>query len=592
MSNKIIDLKLPAPHPGQLKLIQEAKRFNVVCCGRRWGKTVLGMDRLIHAALQGKPVAWFSPTNKLMADTWRELRSILAPITCDKSEQEKRLELINGGVVDLWSLDSVDSGRGRKYAVAVIDEASMIPGLAEAWQQTIRPTLTDLQGTAWFLSTPKGMNYFKVLFDQGQDLEREQWASWLMPTSENPYIAAEEIESARLDLTDANFSQEYLAQFVNWEGSVFRGVAELATAVAMTKPEPGHDYAIGCDWGRSNDYTVFVVLDVTAHAVVALDRSNRVDYTVQCHRLKALSEKWQPRQIIAEQNSIGQPVIEQLTRDGLRIQPFNTSNASKAQVIEALQLAFERRDIRILNDPVLVSELMAYQADRTASGLLRYGAPAGGHDDMVIALALAWTAVCGQHRVIYTLPDKDLVVPAFSIPDHWQRACGLDIRWQTAAAIWGARDPESGVLYLYDEYRQDADPDVHVTAIHARGQWIPGLIDPAGNARDQVDGQRLLEIYWNLGLHLQSIDNSLESGILDVRQLMNSGRLKVFASLTRFLEERRLYRRDERDQVVKDQDHLLDATRCLVIGRSRMRTKPRPSLPMPSRDYGPRGWMA
>jgi hypothetical protein len=80
MSNKVIELNLPALHPAQAKLIQEARRFNVVCCGRRWGKTVLGMDRLIQAALQGKRVAWFSPTNKLMADAWRHVRSTLAPI--------------------------------------------------------------------------------------------------------------------------------------------------------------------------------------------------------------------------------------------------------------------------------------------------------------------------------------------------------------------------------------------------------------------------------------------------------------------------------------------------------------------------------
>src|SRR5512145_640608 len=102
MSSKTIGLSLPALHPGQMKIVQQAKRFNVVCCGRRWGKTVLGMDRLIHPALQGKPVAWFSPTYKLLADAWRELRSTLAPVTRDKSEQEKRLELINGSVVEFW----------------------------------------------------------------------------------------------------------------------------------------------------------------------------------------------------------------------------------------------------------------------------------------------------------------------------------------------------------------------------------------------------------------------------------------------------------------------------------------------------------
>src|SRR5574340_546424 len=99
-----ITLQLPELHPGQQRIIQEARRFNVVCCGRRWGKTVLGMDRLIHPALAGKPVAWFSPSYKLQAETWCELRSTLDPVTRDKSEQEKRLELIGGGVIELWSL--------------------------------------------------------------------------------------------------------------------------------------------------------------------------------------------------------------------------------------------------------------------------------------------------------------------------------------------------------------------------------------------------------------------------------------------------------------------------------------------------------
>jgi phage FluMu gp28-like protein len=354
---------------------------------------MLGMDRLIHPALQGKPVAWFSPTYKVLSDTWRQLRSTLGPVIRDKSEQEKRLELINGGVVELWSLDSPDSGRGRKYAAVVIDEAAMIPSLEEAWQESIRPTLTDLQGSAWFLSTPKGMNYFKVLFDRGQDVEREDWAGWQMPTSANPFIDPQEIEAARRDLTEGAFNQEYLALFVDWEGSVFHRVLEAATAASRTEREPGHEYTIGCDWGRSNDYTVFIVLDTTTHAVVAMQRSNRVDYAVQRGRLRAMCGHWQPRQIIAEQNSIGQPVIEQLMRDGLRIQPFTTTNASKTQAIDALALAFECGDIRILNDPVLVSELVGYQAERLPSGLMRYGAASGQHDDCVMALALAWTAV-------------------------------------------------------------------------------------------------------------------------------------------------------------------------------------------------------
>ena len=151
--------------------------------------------------------------------------------------------------------------------------------------------------------------------------------------------------------------------------------------------------------------------------------------------MKALTEEWQPIQIIAEPNSFGQPIIEQLSREGLPIQPFTTTNASKAQAIEALALALERGDIRILNDPVL-GELVAYQAEKLPSGLLRYGAPSGQHDDTVMALAIAWSGVSMQHRLVYAIPDARIVVDEFTIPDHWPRAYGLDIRWNTVAVIW------------------------------------------------------------------------------------------------------------------------------------------------------------
>jgi len=535
------------------------------------------MDRLIQSALQRNHVAWFSPTNKLMADTWRALRSTLAPVTRDKSEQEKRLELIGGGVVDLWSLDSVDSGRGRAYAVVVIDEAAMVPDFETAWQQSIRPTLTDQQGSAWFLSTPKGMNYFKHLFDRGQDCEREDWASWQMPTGANPFIDPLEIEAARLDLTEAAFNQEYLALFVDWEGSVFHRVGEAATANIRTEPESGHDYVIGCDWGRAHDYTVFTVLDVTTRALVALDRSNRVDYTLQCGRLRTLNEHWHPKQIIAEQNSIGQPVIEQLERDGLRIHPFTTTNASKVQAIEALALAFERGDIRIPNDAVLVSELVAYQAERLPSGLMRYGAPPGQHDDCVMALAIAWSSVSGQHRAVYPVPESVLIVPAFEIPTHWLRAYAISVGPSSIAVIWGALDPASDTLYLYSEYTsRDYQLTVHAQAIWSRGRSIRGVVG-FGHGCNPMDAYRRMEMYQRFSLDLEPADGLIESGIMEVLHRMNVGRLRVFATLTNYLEELRLYRRDERGQLGMESGNLQDAARCLVVsGISRMPVKPIP----------------
>ena len=589
---KEVNLPLPAPHPAQQRVINESKRYNVLACGRRWGKTLLGIDRLIHVALQGKPVAWFAPNYRLLSDVWRELAVLLSPVIERLNQQERRIDLFGGGSIDMWSLDGPDAARGRAYALVVIDEAAMIPNLEQAWLFSIRPTLTDMVGQAWFLSTPKGMNYFKVLFDRGQEGEK-LWASWQMPTAENPCIDRQEIESARLDLTEAAFNQEYLALFLNWEGSVFRRVTEAAIIAPGMTRDASHHYVIGCDWGRARDYTAFLVLDLHARAVVELHRSNHVDYALQCERLKALTEKWQPLQIIAEQNSIGQPIIEQLQRDGLTIQPFVTSHASKTQAIESLALAFERSDIQILNDPVLVSELVAYQAEPLPSGQLRYGAPSGQHDDTVMALAMAWTAVSAQQFLVFPIPESKLVVPDFQIPAHWPRAFAVDIKWGRIAAMWGAHDPESDVLYLCREYCEDAEPATQVAAIRSHGDWIPGLMDPTAHGRERSDGGGLMQTFRSLGLQLQSNDNAFESGILNLRERMQSGRLKVFASLSKYLEEYRCYRRNDVGQIVNQNHALQDAARCLVNGLSRFRTKPKPKMlrrPLPDCS-GPQAWM-
>jgi hypothetical protein len=269
--------------------------------------------------------------------------------------------------------------------------------LEHAWQESIRPMLTDYRGDCWFLSTPKGVaNYFHTLHQKGHGLLKGEWRSWLMPTSENPFIDPAEIAAAREDLSDLAFAQEYLAQFVSWQGAVFRKITD-AIAIA---PLTGKAAVIGVDWGRTNDYTVFAVVS-DAGGVLELDRFRGIEYSLQRARLQALYERHGRPTILAESNSIGGPVIEQLARDGLRVKPFVTTNASKSEAVEALALAFERGEIKIPNDAALIGELQAFTAKPLPSGLMRYEAPDGGHDDMVMALAIAWQGVAGRkHRAL------------------------------------------------------------------------------------------------------------------------------------------------------------------------------------------------
>ncbi|EPR42716.1 phage DNA packaging protein GP2 [Desulfovibrio sp. X2] len=189
---------------------------------------------------------------------------------------------------------------------------------------------------------------------------------------------------------------------------------------------------------------------------------------------------------------------------------------------------------------------------------------------------------------IYPVPETEITVAPFEIPNYWPRAYGLDVGWNRTAAVWGAWDRDTGVIYLYAEhYRGQAEPELQAHGLRAPGDWIPGVIDPASRGRSQADGRRLMDIYLGLGLDLAPADNAVEAGIYRVWSLLSTGRLKVFASLASWLAEYRLYRRDENGRVVKERDHLMDATRYLVMsGEDVSRVRPVGAEEMPQRARG------
>lgn len=179
--------------------------------------------------------------------------------------------------------------------------------------------------------------------------------------------------------------------------------------------------------------------------------------------------------------------------------------------------------------------------------------------------------------VIYPVDPSVYEVDPFEIPPHWPRAYALDVGWRRTAAIWGAWDRDTDCVYLYSEhYMAEAPPQVHADAIRSRGDWIPGVIDPASSGSNQKDGTALRDEYANLGLDLSLADNTVEAGIHAVYRRLVSGRLKVFKTLSNFRSEVRLYRRDDKGKPVKERDHLMDSTRYLVMtGMGRAVTEPR-----------------
>lgn len=400
-TSRDITIRLPKPHAGQQELEVCPARFIVVDWGRRGGKTEYVKRWLSRGALGGPgraavPVSYMTPKYKLAAEVWRSLRETLAPVTAWKSETEFHLELITGGSVDVWTMQDEDAALGRKYGRAAIDEAASFPKLQQMWERNIRPTLSDLRGKALFTSTPRGHNYFWQLYQRGQDPLWPHWASFQYPTSVNPYIQPGEIEDARRELPERMFRQEYLAEFIDDAGVVFQGVGVVSILLPYPRgfvPGSGARYVMGLDWGKDVDFTAVSVMNAKTLEQVWLERFNQIGWTLQRERVKRIYDMWQPVVLLAEQNSIGGPNIEELRKMGIRnLIPFQTTAQSKGPLIEALAVAIEQRRIKLLDDPVQRNELMTFGMQRLPSGSYRYEAPPGGHDDTVIALALSLEA--------------------------------------------------------------------------------------------------------------------------------------------------------------------------------------------------------
>jgi hypothetical protein len=237
-----IELELPTPHVNQQFLLNNRKRFNVLKCGRRFGKTELCQELIAETFENGWFTGYFSPTYKDLYEVWRTTLNNFHNIIAHKSETVKQVVFINGAKVDFWSMEEPNSGRGRKYHRVLIDECEKAGKFEEAWTQAIAPTLTDFGGDAYFLSTPQfGQTYFKKLCKQ-QDLMPDQWKTFVYSTYDNPHINKEEIEMMRSILPPLVFECEYMAADVD-------GKAVNPFLYALD-PDVHFDNSVNIDWKK------------------------------------------------------------------------------------------------------------------------------------------------------------------------------------------------------------------------------------------------------------------------------------------------------------------------------------------------------
>ena len=377
-----------------MEIAQHPAKTKVLSMGRRWGKTFMSNVIVGNALGHNGKIAWIAPTYKNTRPLWREIVKATADDVKAKrmvvNRSDRTIETRHGGFLGIYSGDNIDSIRGEAFNLVVIDEAARIA--EDAWNDAIMPTLADFDGDAILISTPKGKNWFYREWVAGQSGDHDI-ASWQVSSEANPNPNIKKaFDKVRSRVPEHTFRTEWLGEFLDG-GEVFRRIIESATAAEQHEAQAGHEYVMGVDWAQSVDFSVLSVIDLTTGELCAIDRFNQIDYTTQLGRLEAMHDRFRPHVIISEKNSMGGPLSEALQQRGLPVQMFTTTNATKAEIIQSLSLAFERGSLRILNDNVLINELQAYEMTQLPGGAWRYSAPSGMHDDCVMSLALAHHAM-------------------------------------------------------------------------------------------------------------------------------------------------------------------------------------------------------
>jgi hypothetical protein len=426
---KTLTIKLPKPHGKQIAFRNSRAKRKVVCAGRRGGKTTGMVLVAIEAMLAGRRVLEAAPTSDQTDTFWHGCcQALTEPIKAGivrKNETQRILELPsvplavqkspNPNLMEALKVDTIprlprircktahdaDSLRGDYADLLILDEFAIMK--ANAWTEVGAPMLLDNNGDAVFIFTPKSLNHAHTLYSRAVGDESGRWEAFHFTSFDNPYLSKEALAEITSDMTEPDYQQEILAQFLQGEGAVFRNIEACLRAVPTTPAaHHGHRIVIGLDWGQKNDFTALSVFCATCSTEVELDRFNKIEWGFQRDRVKTKYDKWGVTDGLVELNSIGSPNFEALHPDCPTLRGFETTASSKRPLIQGLALALEKESAQWLNDPVAKAELLAYESKVSAIGHTSYSAPEGGHDDTVMARALAWLAANTSNEFGFT----------------------------------------------------------------------------------------------------------------------------------------------------------------------------------------------
>lgn len=399
-----LDIEL---HEKQLEIFNNfhtAARFLVVACGRRFGKTMLCAFIVIYDALMnaGHNIWIVAPTFPQTDILWEMVIEHMPKVYIKKIyEGRKLIELKNGSRIWAKSADNPQGLVGRGLDLIVFDEASMCD--VAAWNY-MRPALGDRKGKCIFPSTPKGKNWFYDIFmkDPKRGGNDPDYSSFQYPSMDNQFLDPTEFEKMTKDLPEIMYRQEILADFIESGGEVFRNLNRvlhdtLKEPIGAVFDEEGkeisppHFYVGGGDLGKYKDFTVMMIADLATNEVVFYERFNKLDWDYQKVRIAAALKKYNDATMYIDSTGVGDPIVEDLQRQGCAVRAYKFSSTTKKQAIENLMKMVDDTAIAIPNLPEIKHEFEIFSYKQTPFGGIQYCAPDGQHDDIVIAAALcAW----------------------------------------------------------------------------------------------------------------------------------------------------------------------------------------------------------
>lgn len=412
-------MPLPELHAGQKSLLGLPGRFRVGICGRRFGKTQSAMTEAVRVCESGaggkddikkrKIVWWFSPVLEQSRRVELELVNWLTSDTQGKAitnkewkhwKTQRTLEhLPSRSRIEFHSAEQGDRLRGAGLDLAILDEAADIP--ETIWNNVVKPMLLERSGLALIIGTPRGTsNWLHKLYRIAEEKPGEIYSAVRLPTKDNPLIPVQDLDLFRADMTDAEYRQEFEAEFIDGVNSVFKNILEFIGGPKLEYGRPAMRYITGVDLGQYPDFTVAVSIrcgqeNNGLERVDGFLRCNGEQWSVLIERIVEHVRRF-PGPCLVDATGVGKPVMEALqTELGYLVQPFQITQESKLTLVQQLALAFEKKRLLLPDERALIGELQSFQmlGYSPVRKLPLYGAPNGLHDDCVVALGLAYHGI-------------------------------------------------------------------------------------------------------------------------------------------------------------------------------------------------------